>query len=151
MNSMLKKITFVILGLFFIHGFCVAQDGKDMRGNEIFEVLKKNLTSEQKDMLQKNRKENDQMRDAFKATLTAEQKAILENKEIEGKEKRDAFRASLSDNQLGMLESQKASRKAQMEAFRTTLTDEQKEKLKKFMDKRHPNFGKGFPKKDDSK
>ena len=121
-------LTVSFIGLMVFNTTLFAQDSS-------YNLIKKELTQKQMDLLQKEREVIKTNRDAFKASLTQEQLAILKDKTISKNEIRKRLVATFSSNQKSMVQNQQVRLRKTRESFRKTLTGEQRKMLKERIDK----------------
>jgi hypothetical protein len=100
-----------------------------------YNLIKKELTKEQRALLQKEREMIKSNREAFIASLTKEQLAILRDKTISKAEIRQRLVATFSRDQKKMVQSQQIRLRNTRETFRKSLTGEQRKMLKERIDK----------------
>ncbi|PWG06441.1 hypothetical protein DIS07_01015 [Polaribacter aquimarinus] len=100
-----------------------------------YKLITKELTKEQKVLLQKEREIMKANRDAFKATLTKEQLAILKDKTISRSEVRLRLMKTFTKTQKDLVRNQQVRLRKTRESFRKTLTREQRKMLKERIDK----------------
>ena len=116
------------LGLMLFNTTVFAQDSS-------FSLIQKELTEQQRGLLQKEKEVMKTNREAFKASLTKEQLAILRDKTISKNELRKRLVATFSGNQKSMVKNQQVSLRKTRDNFRKTLTGEQRKMLKERIDK----------------
>ena len=75
MKRLIARVMMFVAGIVLSLGVW-AQSDDSVSDVEIRGLIKKNMTEEQKAILEANRATNRKMREAFKATLTEEQKAL---------------------------------------------------------------------------
>lgn len=93
------------------------------------EVLE-NLTVQQKEMIEAQKKLLIDNREAFKATLTESQLTILKNTSLTKEERMKALMGSLSDSQKRLLAENRKEANFRKENFRATITEEQRQRLR---------------------
>lgn len=93
------------------------------------EVLE-NLTIQQKEMIEAQKKLLIDNREAFKATLTESQLTILKNTSLTKEERMKALMGSLSDSQKRLLAENRKEANFRKENFRATITEEQRQRLR---------------------
>ncbi|MFA9390508.1 MAG: hypothetical protein ACERKD_11900 [Prolixibacteraceae bacterium] len=91
-----------------------------MKGN-----AQANLTEEQKALVEQNRTNSAEYRDAFKATLTEEQLAIVANMELTRDEKQAALQATFTDQQREMYDTHQALVADQRQQLKGSLSEQQ--------------------------
>ncbi|MBN2350028.1 MAG: hypothetical protein JXJ22_14405 [Bacteroidales bacterium] len=132
MKTLFQKLTVLLFGVLLSFSVSLAQDGTDLVTDEpVDENLPKNLTEQQRNMLQEQKMVNARHREAFSATLSPEQEAILDNPELTREQKRETLRATLTTEQKTMLQEQQTLRVQQRDMFRATLTEEQQVAMRK--------------------
>lgn len=92
------------------------------------EVLS-NLTPQQKEMVEAQKKLLIKNREAFKATLSANQLEILKNTSLSKEDRMKALTESLSDSQKKLLAKNRSEAISGKENFKATITEEQRQKL----------------------
>lgn len=100
-----------------------------------YKLITKELTKEQKALLQKERDVMKANREAFKATLTKEQLAILKDKTLSKAQIRQKLVATFSTNQKNLVRNQQVRLRKTREKFRQTLTRDQRKMLKERINK----------------
>jgi hypothetical protein len=103
--------------------------------NSRFDVIQKELTKQQRDLLQNEKEVMKANRKAFKASLTKEQMTILRDKTVSKNERRKRLSATFSIIQKEMVKNQQVSLRKTRDNFRKTLTGEQRKMLKERIDK----------------
>ncbi|ARV14981.1 hypothetical protein BTO07_07395 [Polaribacter sp. SA4-12] len=126
----LKTIIYTVsfMSLMFFNTTLFAQDSS-------YDLITKELTKEQRDLLQKERTVMKTNRDAFKATLTKEQLAILRDKTISKSEIRAKLMSTFTNTQKDLVRNQQVRLRKTRDNFRKTLTGEQRKMLKERIDK----------------
>ncbi len=121
------KVTSSILILFFI-SLCTT-NGMFGQSSD-YDLIMKELTKEQKELLLKEREMIKNNREALKKSLTKEQLAILTDKALRNDIKRKRLLQSFSRQQKTLVQRQEKSLRVTRENFRKTLTDNQRKILK---------------------
>ncbi len=121
-------LTLNFLSLMLFNTTVFAQDSS-------FNLIQKELTKQQRDLLQNEKEVMKVNREAFKASLTKEQLSILRDKTISKNEIRKRLVATFSNNQKSMVKNQQVSLRKTRDNFRKTLTGEQRKMLKERIDK----------------
>ena len=103
--------------------------------NSSYDLITKELTKDQKALLQKEREVMKTNRESFKATLTKEQITILRDKTISKNEIRKKLTETFSRTQKELVRNQQVRLRKTRESFRKTLTGEQRKMLKERIDK----------------
>lgn len=126
LKTIILSLSFLSLMLFNTTVF--AQDSS-------FSLIQKELTEQQRNLLQKEKEVMKINREAFKASLTKEQLVLLRDRTISKYEIRKRLVASFSRNQKNMVQNQQVSLRKTRDNFRKTLTGEQRKMLKERIDK----------------
>ena len=126
LKTIILSLSFLSLMLFNTTVF--AQDSS-------FSLIQKELTEQQRNLLQKEKDVMKINREAFKASLTKEQLVLLRDRTISKYEIRKRLVASFSRNQKNMVQNQQVSLRKTRDNFRKTLTGEQRKMLKERIDK----------------
>ena len=121
-------LTIGFFSLMLCHSTFIAQNSR-------FDVIQKELTKEQRNLLQKEKEVMKANRKAFKASRTKEQRSLLRDRRISKKELRQRLLASFSVIQKDMVRKQQVSLRETRNNFRKTLTSEQRKMLKERIDK----------------
>ena len=100
-----------------------------------FDVIRKELTKQQMNLLQREKEVIKANRKAFKGSLTREQLIILRDKTVSKNERRKRLSATFSIIQKEMVKNQQVSLRKTRDNFRKTLTGEQRKMLKERIDK----------------
>jgi hypothetical protein len=126
----LKTIIYTVsfMSLMFFNTALFAQDSS-------YDLITKELTKEQRYLLQKERKVMKTNRDVFKATLTKEQLAILRDKTISKSEIKSKLMSTFTSAQKDLVKNQQVRLRKTRDNFRKTLTGEQRKMLKERIDK----------------
>ena len=125
-KTILYTISFI--SLMFIHTPIFAQDSN-------YDVISKEFTMDQRELLQKEREVMKANRKAFKATLSNNQLAILSDKTISKSQIRKRLMVSFSTTQKELVKNQQLSLRKTRDNFRKTLTIDQRKMLKERIDK----------------
>ena len=128
---MKTKTVITIIGsicLMFLSTTMLAQDSN-------YSLISKELTKEQRALLQKEKEIMKANRVSFKASLTKQQLAILRDKTISKSEIRKRLVATFSKDQKNMIQNQQIRLRKTRENFRKTLTKDQRKILKERIDK----------------
>ena len=128
--------TLSILCLMFFSNMLFAQKSG-------YDLIVKELTIEQKTLLQKEREIMKTNREALKATLSKEQISILKDKTISRSEIRSKLVATFSDIQKGLIKNQEVRLRNSRETFRKSLTEDQRKLLKDRIDKTRKSKDRG--------
>jgi hypothetical protein len=126
LNIHLSRFLFLSLTLCSTHFF--AQKSK-------FDVIRKELTKQQMNLLQKEKEVIKANRKAFKGSLTRKQLIILRDKTVSKNERRKRLSATFSVIQKEMVKEQQVSLRKTRDNFRKTLTSEQRKILRERIDK----------------
>ena len=100
-----------------------------------YDLITKELTKEQRALLQKEREVMKLNRKTFKATLTKEQLTILRDKTISKNEIRKRLLGTFTRTQKDLVRNQQVRLRKTRDNFRKTLTGEQRKMLKERIDK----------------
>ena len=125
-KTILYTISFI--SLMFIHTPIFAQDSN-------YDVISKEFTMDQRELLQKEREVMKANRKAFKATLSNNQLAILSDKTISKSQIRKRLMVSFTRTQKELVKNQQLHLRKTRDNFRKTLTGDQRKMLKERIDK----------------
>jgi hypothetical protein len=132
MNTIVKSVSIILLGVFFSGGIVVAQEPNQAdQSRQANQMSKPVLTEEQRTMLKNDLQKRKELREAFRATLTQEQKDMLTDPRMMKTDRIKAFRSSLTDQQVNMIKERQQQIKADRIQFRATLSDQQKMQFKR--------------------
>lgn len=95
-----------------------------------YDLIMKELTKEQKALLQKEREMIKNNREALKKTLTKEQLSILTDRTLRNDQKRSLLMRSFTKAQRNLVQRQEVRIKATRNEFRKSLTPDQRKILK---------------------
>lgn len=90
----------------------------------------KNLTEEQKEMIQSQKKLLIDTRNEFKATLTDSQLAILKDATLSKEDRLKTLLSSLSENQKKLLIENRKVISERKEDFKSSITEEQRQRIR---------------------
>lgn len=121
------KATSSILVLFFI-SLCTTNVTFGQTSD--YDLIMKELTKEQKELLLKERQMIKSNREALKKSLSKKQLAILTDKTLRNDQKRTRLLQSFNRQQRNLVQRQEKRLRVTREAFRKTLTDGQRKILK---------------------
>ena len=123
LKSIIVSISFMLFGTAIF-----AQDSS-------YDLIAKELTTDQRALLQKERAEMKTNRETFKASLTKEQLTLLRDKTISKNEIRTKLLATFTNTQKGLVRTQQRRLRKTRDNFRKTLTGEQRKMLKERINK----------------
>lgn len=120
--------TAIFMSLMLFNTALFAQDSN-------YDLITKELTNEQRGLLQEERATMKTNRDSFKATLTEEQLAILKDKTISKNEIKTKLMSTFTRAQKDLVRNQQMHLRKTRDNFRKTLTGEQRKMLKQRIEK----------------